>query len=98
MTLENAIRHAEQVANSYKDTAPDCRCAVEHRQLAEWLKELQGYRWTPVEERLPHDGENILACYDDGWMLAGEFYAWMSFSFIAWMPLPEPYETKEEDE
>lgn len=41
MTLEEAIRHAEQVADSYKDTAPDCSCAVEHRQLAAWLKELK---------------------------------------------------------
>lgn len=41
MTLEEAIRHAEQVADSYKDTAPDCSCAAEHRQLAAWLKELK---------------------------------------------------------
>lgn len=108
MTLTDAIRHAEECAKSCDMLADisvigevkerNHRCAEEHRQLAEWLKELQGYRWTPVEERLPHDGENILACYDDGWMLAGEFYAWMSFSFIAWMPLPEPYEPKEADE
>lgn len=41
MTLEEAISHVEQVANSYNDTAPDCDCAVEHRQLAKWLKALK---------------------------------------------------------
>ena len=46
MTLEEAIRHAEQIADSYKDTEPNCKCAEEHRQLAEWLKELKAYRQT----------------------------------------------------
>ena len=38
--LEAAIEHANKVADSYNDTAPDCDCAKEHRQLAEWLTEL----------------------------------------------------------
>ena len=39
MTLDEAILHAEEVANS------ECsECAKEHKQLAEWLKELKGYR------------------------------------------------------
>lgn len=37
MGLEQAIEHAEQVANRYNDTVPECECAKEHRQLAEWL-------------------------------------------------------------
>ena len=53
MTLEEAIRHAEEVAescqlkaydierNDYKDLE---ECAAEHRQLAEWLKELREFR------------------------------------------------------
>lgn len=63
MTLEEAIIHAEEVAdekmheaeswemsskhwgddkNSALDNADQCReCAEEHRQLAEWLKELK---------------------------------------------------------
>lgn len=39
MTLDEAIKHAKQVANS------ECsKCAEEHKQLAEWLKELKKYR------------------------------------------------------
>lgn len=57
MTLEKAIIHAEAVAKSkereakenrnhggwaYDDEAKKCSaCAAEHRQLAEWLKELR---------------------------------------------------------
>lgn len=44
MTLDEAIEHANQVADSYKDTAPACKCAREHRQLAEWLRELRQLR------------------------------------------------------
>lgn len=44
MTLDEAIEHANQVADSYKDTAPACKCACEHRQLAEWLRELRQLR------------------------------------------------------
>lgn len=39
MTLEEAIKHAEKVAASKCD-----KCGAEHRQLAEWLKELKMYR------------------------------------------------------
>ena len=39
------------------------RCAKEHRQLAEWLKELKQLRgqarWIPVSERLPNHDEYI---------------------------------------
>ena len=66
MTLDEAIKHAEEVAEEnekfcYKkggkggyfneDTDWDnAKCAAEHRQLAEWLKELQAHReaWTVV--------------------------------------------------
>ena len=37
MTIDEAIAHAEEVATTTK-----CKeCAEEHRQLAEWLKELK---------------------------------------------------------
>jgi len=39
MTLDEAIQHTEAVANSACD-----ECANEHRQLAEWLKELKNRR------------------------------------------------------
>lgn len=40
MTLEQAIEHAEDTAMS----AVGCECRDEHRQLAEWLRELQERR------------------------------------------------------
>ena len=70
MTLSEAIKHCEEVAD-YKDhdaelwnfmsaefwnndvpyaidKAKECRrCAVEHRQLAEWLKELKWWKSLP---------------------------------------------------
>lgn len=84
MTLEEAIKHAEEVAEEQEKMAKEwhenqvrkcetirfaemdytneneCKkCADEHRQLAEWLKELKNYRkendWTPIYEDLPED-------------------------------------------
>ena len=40
MTLEEAIEHAEDTAKS----AIGCECREEHRQLAEWLKELKAVK------------------------------------------------------
>ena len=59
MTLDEAILHEEEVAEEeeqkYKDWKGDyshlkkidscLECASEHRQLAEWLRELQRYRF-----------------------------------------------------
>lgn len=66
-TLEQAIEHAEEVANqcmakSYKldgDTDTDYleQCAAEHRQLAEWLSELHERRKQP----------EIIYCKDCKW-------------------------------
>ena len=44
MTLDEAIRHAEEVAeyDCYNDDQR--KCADEHRQLAEWLRELKRLR------------------------------------------------------
>lgn len=65
LLLEEAIRHCEEVAESYEQQVKDevwvkgsfselrcIECASEHRQLAEWLKELQIYRkkLTEIEE------------------------------------------------
>ena len=47
MTLEEAIKHAEEKAEEFdKDIECDecTKCADEHRQLAEWLRELKEYR------------------------------------------------------
>jgi hypothetical protein len=51
MTLDEAIKHCEEVAERLENSCKrdwmgedDKRCAFEHRQLAEWLRELQEYR------------------------------------------------------
>ena len=55
MTLEDAIKHAEEVAeeqeklckvnDSFNFSQPKWKeCANEHRQLAEWLKELKQFK------------------------------------------------------
>ena len=59
MTLEEAIKHVEEVAElneniayntepeNWMDIAQCEKCAAEHRQLAEWLSELQERRKQP---------------------------------------------------
>lgn len=44
MSLDDAIKHAEEIADSRCDT-----CGQEHRQLAEWLKELKIYKQEPCD-------------------------------------------------
>lgn len=59
MTLDEAIIHAEEQAELLEESARGCdlddrvekeiacksgKCAAEHRQLAEWLKELREYK------------------------------------------------------
>lgn len=76
MTLDEAIKHAEEVAeekerdrtvrkihldnrqshNNIVHYEKACKCAEEHRQLAEWLKELKMYR-----EMIPSASEVFLA-------------------------------------
>jgi hypothetical protein len=66
MTIDEAIKHCEEVAEEqenkakvlngdfYQSRRNDClECAEEHRQLAEWLKELKAYR--EIIEQWKHD-------------------------------------------
>ena len=63
MTLDEAIIHAEQVAEL--NEAECFECAEEHRQLAKWLKELKELReqkrsrgeWIPVTYRAMDEEE-----------------------------------------
>lgn len=69
MTIDEAIKHAEEVAEKYCEkveeglTADDfCdSCASDHRQLAEWLRELKKYRaiFEKVGEILADNGYTI---------------------------------------
>lgn len=76
MSIDEAIAHALEVAelnekrldkegNPYYEKCE--RCAAEHRQLAEWLKELkqlrEQMRWIPCGERQPKENGNYLAFY-----------------------------------
>lgn len=115
MTLEEAVKHAEEVMmenlektkgrNASDPTAIKCgECAEEHRQLAEWLKELKQLReqtrWIPVSERLPEKtglylvniGDLVTTANFDGHNFRTQ--AMVRFVPDAWMPLPEPYEPK----
>ena len=53
MTLEQAIEHAEDMAKS----AIGCECRDEHRQLAEWLKELKQLREQVSSSEKPNKSE-----------------------------------------
>ena len=69
MTLDEAIKHCEEIAsrcefetdwgmgNHFIDrsgVADEIKCGEEHRQLAEWLRELKAYR-----EQLPKEIKNV---------------------------------------
>ena len=78
MTLDEVIKHAGEVMfenlektkdrNASDPIAINCfKCAEEHRQFAEWLKELKQLReqtsWIPCKDRLPETDDNVLV-YD----------------------------------
>ena len=46
MTLDEAIAHCEEVSSNKSKCLDEksIKCANEHVQLAEWLKELKAYR------------------------------------------------------
>ena len=57
ISLDEAIAHAEEVterlANHHLNNGEDCKlCAIEHQQLADWLKELRLYRELEVFKSL----------------------------------------------
>ena len=104
MTLEEAIMHCEDVANDKCGCAEDC--VSEHRQLADWLKELQRYQWIPCNERLPEYLKTVLLStfhgvrlgfrdhtdtYGDYWDLIDDDSTTTSRYVYAWMPLPKPW-------
>ena len=72
LDLESTIKHAEEVAEqnewfeeNYLENKKCKECAKEHKQLAEWLKELKQYKEknTPVDVIYSGDG------YADGYMV-----------------------------
>jgi len=80
MNLDEAIRHCEEVAISKtkqvengdwekgSSTERDCIvCAEEHRQLAEWLKELKAYR---SRSEIPNTCEDAISRADARHLIA----------------------------
>ena len=68
MTLEEAIKHAQDVAENTSGTCEEC--IQEHKQLAEWLEELkhlreqaEKFQWVPISERTPDDYGAVLLQY-----------------------------------
>lgn len=53
MTLDEAIQHCEE-----KALCGDA-CGLEHKQLAEWLKELKGYRMREESKPTKEDVNDI---------------------------------------
>lgn len=44
MSLDDAIEHAREAAAKMREDNPDCSCAKEHEQLADWLMELKSLK------------------------------------------------------
>ena len=67
MTLDEAIKHCMDIAETQEMCSNGKKCAEEHRQLAEWLKELKQLReqtgWVSVSERLPEDIKPVIVTW-----------------------------------
>jgi hypothetical protein len=110
MILDEAIIHAEEVADRCEITDGDCKCAAEHRQLAEWLKKLkkanallEAQKWIPCNPlELPKDKK--LWVTHDRWgcrYVDEVFWDMTEWSddvsdVVAYMPYVEPEPYKEE--
>lgn len=61
--------------------------------------------WIPVEERLPEENTNVIACFAHGTVTEMYFYDgifhgvydYTTKVIIAWQPLPEPYQKGESE-
>ena len=62
MTLDEAIKHAEEVAIDQDLCCSEC--AEEHRQLAEWLKQLKEIKRILDAPSYKENGVTYSYCYD----------------------------------
>ena len=63
MTIDEAIKHAEEVAEEKRCE----KCGEEHRQLAEWLKELKQLRkQEKTGHWIDHSDEGYVECSNCG--------------------------------
>lgn len=66
LDLESAIKHAEKVASRHFNDNTDCiNCAEEHKQLAEWLKELKELKRILYASEYVENGITYSYCYDN---------------------------------
>ena len=80
MTIDEAIRHCEEVAEKMND----CECAADHRQLAEWLRELK-------------EAKRLLKAAVEGYSFIGHItkdYACPSFTSCSACPMDEGKQCK----
>lgn len=85
MTLDEAIKHCEEVADYDCYNEKQLKCAEEHWQLAEWLRELKAYKeneWIPRSEPPKNEGTYLVYApdYMGGSSSAKENYNGVMFS------------------
>lgn len=120
MTLDEAIKHAEEIAELNEWFDKNClksiqckECADEHRQLAEWLKELKQLReqtkWIPIGKDFPKTeqyafitvyNQTKMCWYQNGVFIDGRqnAYTKKNEELVAWMPFQIPKPYKAESE
>lgn len=86
MTLEEAIKHCEEVAadlesetDEVTELYDDCECREEHLQLAEWLTELKERRnggWISCKDRMPEANEPVLFIFNTESGFKAVMYGW----------------------
>ena len=73
MTLDEAIQHAQEVADSGCD-----QCTKDHQQLADWLRELKELRkvgWRPASEKSNiRNGETVIILFRHP--ISGRLHPW----------------------
>ena len=67
MTIEEAIKHSEEVANKCDMLAEQAehhhKCAAEHRQLAEWLKDYKRLKeQDSILDKIKSEIQNLRNC------------------------------------
>jgi len=70
MTLDEAIKHADEVS----ETCDNRDCGLEHKQLASWLRELKELRNKHIQDELEKDA----TFYADKTIYEGSIYGFPS--------------------
>lgn len=95
----NDVISRQAVIDGFYEMASDtdhlCTVADYVKFLESMSSEQPEQQWIPVSERLPKEGQQIIATVADnslvGVYIIRGYYKKMHKSVIAWMPLPEPW-------